>query len=338
MPEYNPRILIVRTDRIGDVVLSTPLPEAVKKKYPGGFVAVMVSNYSKDIYLNNPYVDEIIIADAEGISFFKLLKKIRSKRFTHSLSLLPTEKINWLLFLSGIKKRIGVGYKFYQFLTNTKSVFRNKYKPLRHEGDYCLDEIRKIGIEPENFDENIYLSEEEKEKNKNYKHSVCPGGEILIGINTTSGNSAPNLTIDEYSNLIAGLKKLTGVKLAVTDLNPRKAVLDIEGVIYPNIGNSLRESIIKFKALDLLISSSTGPMHIAAGLKVKTLSLFCPLTACSPDLWAPKGNESYILLPEDDYCKNKCPGDPKLCDFSGSKRINAEVIIEKVKNIFNLEK
>ena len=193
----NPRILIVRTDRIGDVVLSTPLPKAIKQKYPNSFVVVLVRSYAKDIYLNNPNVDEIIIADEDKTTYWKLLKKIRSKSFTHSLSLLPTEKMNWLLFLSGIKMRIGVGYKFYQFLTNTKSVFRNKYKPLRHESDYCLDEIRKIGIEPNNFDEEIYLSEEEKEKSKTFRYSVCHNDEIFIGINTTSGSSAPNLQRSE---------------------------------------------------------------------------------------------------------------------------------------------
>lgn len=333
----NARILIVRTDRIGDVVLSTPLPKTIKQKYPNSFVAVLVRDYTKDIYLNNPFVDEIIIADEDKISFFELAKKIRSKKFTHSLTLLPSEKINWILFLSGIKKRIGVGNKLYQFLTNTKSVYRNKYVPLRHETEYCLDEIRKIGITSESFDEEIYLTVAEKEKSEKFKNSVCPNDEIFIGINTTSGNSAPNLTVDEYAKLINELKKLSKIKLTVTDLNPPKDICEIEGVVYPNEGNSLRESVINFNSLDLLISSSTGPMHIAAGLKIKTLSPFCPLTACSPDLWGPKGNESYILLPEENYCKNKCPGDPKICNFSGAGGINSDIIIEKVKNIFNLK-
>ena len=46
----NPRILITRTDRIGDVVLSTPLPRAIKKKYPESYVAVLIKKYTKDIY------------------------------------------------------------------------------------------------------------------------------------------------------------------------------------------------------------------------------------------------------------------------------------------------
>lgn len=59
----NRRILIVRIDRIGDVVLTTSMPREIKKKYPDSFVAVLVRSYTRDIFINNPYVDEIIIAD-----------------------------------------------------------------------------------------------------------------------------------------------------------------------------------------------------------------------------------------------------------------------------------
>lgn len=57
------RILISRPDRIGDVILSTPIPRAIKKQFPGSFVALLLKEYTRDIYLNNPYVDEIITVD-----------------------------------------------------------------------------------------------------------------------------------------------------------------------------------------------------------------------------------------------------------------------------------
>src|SRR5690606_20982281 len=141
------RILISRPDRIGDVVLSTALPGQIKKQYPESYVAVLARKYTRDIYLNNPHVDEIILLDEEGTTNLKLIKKLRSRFFTHAIMLLPTERVNWILFFSGIKKRVGVGHKFYQFVTNSKSVYRRKYIPLRHEGDYCADAIRKLGIE-----------------------------------------------------------------------------------------------------------------------------------------------------------------------------------------------
>ncbi len=100
---------------------------------------------------------------------------------------------------------------------------------------------------------------------------------------------------------------------------------------YINEGKKLRESIINFSAIDVLISASTGPMHICAALKVKTLSLFCPLPGCSPKLWGPLGNQSEIIFPQDNYCSNVCPGDPHICDFSGEGGIDSQIIYERLK-------
>ncbi|MFO7444836.1 MAG: glycosyltransferase family 9 protein [Ignavibacteriaceae bacterium] len=334
----NLRILISRPDRIGDVVLSTSLPREIKNQHPDSFVAILARSYTKDIYSYNPYVDEIILIDKPGQTSLDLVKRIRNYSFTHGIMLLPTERVNWILFFSGIKTRIGVGHKFYQFITNTKSVYRRKYNPLRHEADYCADSIRKIGIKVTSLDSEIHLTEDEKGKSRISKDKLCPNGEFLIGVNSTSGMSAPNMKPGEYRKLIEKLSLNNNIKIAVTDLAIPGELKDIPGIIYLNEGNSLRESIINFSALDLLISASTGPMHIASALEVPTLSLFCPLPACSPDLWRPMGNKQEIILPGNDYCGVVCPGDPKKCDFSGDRGINAEIVYNKTLAFMNVLK
>lgn len=329
------RFLIARIDRIGDVVLSTPLSREIKRVYPDSFVAVLVREYTKDIYLNNPFVDEIIIyddSDKSLKSFIKQAQIIRSYKFTHAFMLLPDERLNYILFLAGIPYRVGVGHKIYQMLTFTKFVDRKKYNPLRHEADYALDMIRKIGIESNSMEPEIYLTVKEKEEAKEFRADIVQGEKFLIGINATSGNSAPNLSLAEYRKLILLLSKDNSLKVIVTDKEPPKEISDIPEIEYPFINNSLREAIIKFSALDLLVSNSTGPMHICAALKVPTLSLFCPLTACSPKLWGPLGNKSKIILPKENYCHTQCPGDPKVCRYEGDSGINAETLSEMIKS------
>ena len=333
------KILIARIDRIGDVVLSTPIPREIKKVFPESLVSVLVRKYTEDIYLNNPNVDEIILFDGEDDdnpkTFWQLVKEIKKYKFTHAFMLLPNEKLNWVLFLSGIPIRIGVGHKLYQFLSFSKYVDRKKYIPLRHEADYCLDMIRKIGIEPESFEPEIFLTDEELKKRDEIKTKLAPNGELLLGINTTSGKSSPNLKLKEYKKLIFQLSNERNIRVVITDNNPADEIIDLQEIIYPNISSSLRDSIINFSALDVLISASTGPMHICAALKVPTISLFCPLTACSPKLWGPLGNRSEIILPEEYYCSTVCPGDPHICDFSGNGGIDSDKVYEKVKLFLN---
>jgi len=328
------RSLIARVDRIGDVVLSTSLPREIKNKYPKSFVAVLVRYYTKDIYLNNPNVDAIITYDNYDNSekhFWTLVGELKEYKFTHAFMLLPKEKLNYALFFAWIPIRIGVGHKLYQFLTFTRFVNRKKYNPLKHEADYCLDMIRKIGINADDITSEIYLTKDEEDKVAFLKKSIKEKNQTLIGINVTSGNSAPNLKQEEYFNLITLLRKNVSFKIAIMDKDIPSKLDFLDEVIYPNKGNSLRQSIINLASIDLLISNSTGPMHICAALKVPTISIFCPLTACSPKLWGPLGNKSEIILPSQNYCDTQCPLDPKKCDYSKEGGIRAEYIVERVK-------
>ena len=54
-------ILIVRTDRIGDLILTLPLAGLIKKQYPDSKVSFLVREYTKNIVSNHPYIDEVIV-------------------------------------------------------------------------------------------------------------------------------------------------------------------------------------------------------------------------------------------------------------------------------------
>ena len=326
------RLLIARIDRIGDVVLSTGIPREIKKSQLNSFVAVLVKEYTKDVYLNNPHIDQIITYDQsdEDKSFLKIINELKRYKFNTAFMLLPQARLNYILFLSGIRKRIGVGHKLYQFLAFTKYVNRKKYLERRHEADYCFDMVSKLEIKVTDISPEIHLSELEKKRGVAIKSELMGHHRKLIGVNVTSGNSAPNLRVDEYLNLIIKLRSNPFYKVCVMDKIVPAKVDNLAGVTYPNRDNSLRDSIINFSTLDLLISSSTGPMHICAALKVPTISFFCPLPACSPNLWGPLGNESEIILPTQQYCKNQCPVDPKKCDYSKEGGLNAESIFKSV--------
>ena len=79
-------ILIIRTDRIGDVVLTTPAIKAIYRSYPGSRICVLVTPATFDLVNGNPYVDEILVDDRQGrhknlFGFLRLTREIRLKRF-----------------------------------------------------------------------------------------------------------------------------------------------------------------------------------------------------------------------------------------------------------------
>ena len=62
-PSQIKKILIVRPDAIGDLVLTTAAIEALKSKYPQAHIAVLARKYNQIIVANNPAVDEVIVDD-----------------------------------------------------------------------------------------------------------------------------------------------------------------------------------------------------------------------------------------------------------------------------------
>ncbi len=337
MSDKQKRILIVRQDRLGDVVLSTPLPRELKNKFPDAYIAVLVKNYTKAVYENNPFVDAIILYDDYPQNtfsdFLKKSREIKRHKFTHAFMILPDERINYMLFFAGIPNRYGTGWKLFQAITGVKSVSRNKYKPLRHEADYALDFARKIGVNTFNCKTEIYLTEEERNEALIRKKKFCPNTEKLIAVHSTYGLSTPNMPVDEYEKLIIKLVNVPGIKVMVTDYNIPEKIKEIDNVIY--LSRSGRDFFIDVAMADLLISSSTGPSHVAAALEVPTLTLFCRLPAASAMLWSPMGNDAYFIFPEENYCATKCPNDVKSCFFQGDGGIGADKVYNRVLEIID---
>lgn len=319
------RILVVRTDRIGDVVLATPLIRALRQTYPNSFIAAMVRRYTRDILLNNPHLNEIFEDDYEGEhagrnGFWSQVKRLKGYRFDTALLLLPTERAAWMLFFAGIPYRVTNGIRLYTVLTGMRSVSRHKYNPLRHEADYCLDLGRRIGTRSDDLSTEIFLSPTEKEEGRKIleSHGVKTEDRVL-GIHPGSGRSSPNWRVERYAELVVRFITIPNLKIIITGSNNEVHFWShFERLRSGNIINligrlTLRQLMSTMSHYDCLFSPSTGPMHIATALKVPTVSLFTRLPACSPTLWGPRGNKSTILLPPESFCQRECEIDPKKC-------------------------
>jgi lipopolysaccharide heptosyltransferase II len=332
------RIVVVRTDRLGDVVLATPLVRALRNTFPDAHLAALVRPYARDVLVGNPHLDEILVDDRDGAGrgargFWRGVAALRRRRFDTALLLLPTSRAAWMLFFAGIRRRIGVGHKFYEVVTGMESVSRHGYVPLRHEADYCLDLGRRLGVRATDLDTEIFLADEDRDRGAQVLASAGAGAEhVLVGIHMGSGGSSPNWTPERYLDLAGAIAARAPARTRIVFTGEERIprlpasdrMLDLRG------GRPLRELVAVISRLHVLVSSSTGPMHVAAALGVPTVSLFCPLPACSPTLWGPRGNRARIVQPPEDSCGTRCPGDPKICRF---ENIEVDQVADAVRQV-----
>ncbi|MCU0406187.1 MAG: glycosyltransferase family 9 protein [Ignavibacteriaceae bacterium] len=305
--------MIVRTDRIGDVVLSLPMAWLVKKKYPDCKVAYFIRNYTASLIDGNPFIDEVIIADeADGrILFGKNLIKIKSKNFDTSVVVNPTMKISLMMFLAGIKNRIGTGYRWYAFLFN-KKVFEHRKHGEKHELEYNINLLKKIDVGIQDFSNEIKFHMQIDEVSSAKINSILDekgfeSGNKIVIIHPGSGGSSVDLPKEKLIELTRMISNLNNVTIIITgsksefaqckEFEISKSVINLAG----QLDLSLLKALIN-KA-DLFISNSTGPMHIAAALGVHVIGFFPKILSCSQKRWGPYTEKKSIFIPTID-CSN----------------------------------
>jgi len=335
----NLRILLVRDDRIGDLVLATPALRALRETYPKSHIAMLVNTYAKDIVVGSPDLDEVLVHNRDG--FLKLLKEIKEKKFDVVIVLFPTFKTALLGFLGRIPLRISTGFKFYQFLFN-RLVYLRRSQSLKHEIEYNLELVRLIGADTKDKNPAVVINKEDEEfVDRFLKDAGIKSDDLLIGLNPGSGLSARKWKEENFAELAKNLSKKLNAKILILwgpkDKELAKKVSDLSGgVAKLAFETNLRQLAALMKRCTLIVTNNTGPMHIAAAAGATMVEIFDPKWACSPTRWGHTGDGNIILKPDID-CRKKC--DPEECEhFDCMDMITVEIVFEAACNILENKK
>lgn len=338
MKNYN-KILIIRTDRIGDALLSTPAIKAVRRNFPFAHIAVMARPYAEEIVLGSPYIDEVILYDKDKKhkSIFSTLKfafNLRKKRFDLALILHPTNRVNIISFLANIPERIGWNRKLGFLLT--RKLADKKYLGEKHEIEYTLDIIKEIGIETK---DKIPFMPLRKDHRKNvedfFEKNNIGGKDRLIAINPTASCPSKMWPLENFIELSNELAKRYNAKILV--ISGPKDSQKIEGFIKSldnaiDAGGKVSVGGLAWllKKSRLLISNDSGPVHIAASVGTPVIAIFGrSQPGLSPKRWGPVGRND-IFLQRSAGCEI-CLAHNCVKDFSCLKAIKVEDVLDAVK-------
>lgn len=311
-------ILVVRTDRIGDVVLSLPLARIIKEKYHDAKVTFLVREYTQALVENHPYIDEVLLLkENQSVPFiFRNVKDIKKHNFDTAIIVYPTFRISLIIFLAGIKNRIGSGYRLYSFLFN-KKVYEHRSKSDKHELEYNLSLLSQIGIEPKygidnvSFDISINKSSLGKIEDLLNKSGI-QAKETFVIIHPGSGGSAVDLPLEKFEELIK-LLSTKKIKIVLTGNEKEMPIcerLKIGENVFSFAGQlNLSEMIALISKCSLLVANSTGPIHIAAALGKYTFGFYPKVKVCSATRWGPYTKKKFVYEPDincEDCTTKKC--------------------------------
>lgn len=307
------RIIISRTDKIGDVILTLPMVGILKENFPNAEIIFIGNTYTKPILESCEHIDKIV--DWYKIKKMPLQKQIRFfKRLkaTTIIHVYPNSRIAFLAKWSKIKNRIGTSHRLYHLLTVNKKVNLGRKNSPNHEAELNLELLKPLRLK--------YPIPSKEELSKYYGLTkIAPLPERLYPIidrnkfnlilHPKSKGSAREWGLDKYAELIRTLPDskyniiVAGTQYEASEMEYllkvyASKIKDVTGKL------SLAEYISLINKADGMVACSTGPLHIAAALGKRAIGIYAPLRPIFPQRWGPIGKQaSYLVLDKD--C-NKC--------------------------------
>lgn len=307
----NFKIILSRTDSIGDVVLTLPMAGLLKKYFPACRVLFLGRTYTSEVILLSKYVDEFINYD----SILKLSKKqqidfLKKQNADVIVHVYPKSEIAWLAKRAGIPSRAGTTNRLYHWFTCNKLVKLSRKNSTLHEAQLNFKLLKFLKIDTDiklNEAHDYYGFTNITPLEATFDRLIDRNKYNLI-LHPKSKGSAKEWGLDNFSALIKLLApEKYNIFISGTDedakqmqdfLHEHPTVTNLAGKL------SLKQFIAFIAKCDSLVAASTGPLHVAAALNKKAIGLFSPKRPIHPGRWMPLGkNASYLTYNEN--CK-KC--------------------------------
>ena len=315
-PQFH-NILVVRTDRIGDVVLSLPMIAALRTCFPAARRSMLLRTYTREIADGYEGLDSIVLYD-EGRDekpFFVMLSELKAGGFDAVVVSYPTFRLALLMFLAGIPLRVGTGYRWYSFLFN-KKVYEHRRTAEKHELEYNISLLKTLGCSP-GEKPSIHLSLPgwalDRAREERRELGISENDPVVV-LHPGSGGSARDWSPDHFAGL-ARLLSSSGTCVVVTGTRKEESLVH---KVVQESGNTaiplrreltLLELAAFLKLADLVVANSTGPLHIGAAVGTAVIGLYPPIPECSPKRWGPWTEKSLVFVADRQRCP-RCKGGP----------------------------
>jgi len=309
------RILLSRTDSIGDVVLTLPMAGVLKANFPDCQILFLGRSYTKAIIELSEHVDLFVnydeILKRDHQAQIEFVKDLNLDIFIH---VFPVKEIAKLAKAARIPKRVGTRNRLWHWFTCSELVKLSRKNSELHESQLNLKLLFFLGIQTDislkviqecygftrvkPLGNELFVNMLDKHKTKIILHPKSKGSAKEWGLNNFS-KLIKELPKEEYQIFISGTKA-DGVKLE-SFIEENSGVVDLTGKL------SLTEFISFINLCDVLVAASTGPLHIAAALGKKAIGLYSPRRPIHLGRWAPVGKDAHALVFDElcEKCKNK---------------------------------
>jgi ADP-heptose:LPS heptosyltransferase len=306
MTKKKQKICIQRADRLGDVVLSLPVIESIKKKFPESEIHVLTSSIGATFLKDFPNVDRCIVMNTEwgwfSNEYRSLYKKLKNENYDLYLSLWNHPKCAVMGWLSKAKVRIGDSTDKILAFFYTTTVRQNWEDLTRHQSEFNQDLLEPLSISTRFCRSKISINKNSKEKiKKTLKKWINPQKKTLLIFTATGGSNFP-IPMSAITSFIIKMQTQSDIDIILSGPENSLKEGEKEALNFPNVVNMIgKTTLSELTALidlcDYYMGPDTGPTHIASFLN-KPMIFFSPLNENPPTRWGPLSGNSQIIRKE----------------------------------------
>lgn len=347
MKNNNLNILIIKLSAIGDVVHSLPLLEVLKDRFPLSKIDWVVEEDASGIIEDHPDIDQLIIFPRKnwikrfikkgeyrsvGKEVVNFLKELKKKKYDIIVDLQGLFKSGILTFIARGRRKIALNGG-----REASSIFVNERVAIPDPNIHALERYlyiaRYLGVTELDWNGQIPIHNTDK-RYVNHLLKKIGNGRTLIAVNPMAKWETKLWGLDRFACLADRIKEELNAVVIFTgsesDTKPIKTILSRMNTSALNLAGktTLKELAYLYQKCAIVISTDTGPMHIAAAMTSPVvIALFGPT---SPFKTGPYGAKHRVIRTglECSPCfKKKCD------DMSCMKKIAVEMVFEAVKEV-----
>jgi ADP-heptose:LPS heptosyltransferase len=299
------RIIISRTDSIGDVMLTLPMCGWIKKHIPECTLIFLGRAYTRAIAEACAHIDEFMDWDVlKQESPAEQVEAFAAQEADCIIHVFPRKEILWVAKRAGIPLRIATGHRLHALTKCNKLVFFSRKNSDLHESQLNFKLLKPLeipdSIELDEIPQFYGFRDDSANSPATSQVLQFSRGRKMIVLHPLSKGSAVDWPVARYQELV---HLLSAEKFAIfiTGTAEEGARLKeqggIEGTnVLDTTGRFDLAELIRFvKQCDVFIAASTGPLHIAAALGIHAVGLYSPKRPIHPGRWSPVGKNACFI-------------------------------------------
>jgi ADP-heptose:LPS heptosyltransferase len=257
------KFLIIRFSSIGDIVLTSPVPRLLRKRFPEAEIHFVTKQSNASLFFHNPNVDKVIILEK---TLLDLIKILRTEKYDYIIDLHKNFRSRLIKLMLRRKSFTFNKLNFKKWLLVK---LRINCLPKVHIVDRYVDTLKFFGISNDNLGLDFFISDNTQFPQKFSLQE--PYLALVLGANHAT-KKIPQKKMQYVCQNVKGKIILLGGKAEREDGRQLE-------LVYPNVKNAcgtlgIYQSTLILKNAAMVLTNDTGLMHIAAALKKDIVSIW----------------------------------------------------------------